>query len=84
MYCVSKNSLIIENRSKPMKAPGNRRVFVVGYGAATPLGKTFPETWKRAVKGEAGFRKVTRCRVNALSHVVGEIPDWNPLGPRFR
>ena len=42
------------------------------------MGKTFPETWKRAVRGEAGFRKVTRCRVNALSHVVGEIPDWNP------
>lgn len=61
-----------------MKAPSNRRVFVVGYGAATPLGKTFPETWNRAVKGEAGFRKVTRCKVNALSHVVGEIPDWNP------
>ncbi len=62
-----------------MKAPSNRRVFVVGYGAATPLGKTFPETWKRAVKGEAGFRKVTRCKVSALSHVVGEIPDWNPM-----
>lgn len=62
-----------------MKAPSNRRVFVAGYGAATPLGKTFPESWKRAVKGEAGFRKVTRCRVKALSHVVGEIPDWNPL-----
>ncbi len=61
-----------------MKAPSNRRVFVAGYGAATPLGKTFPETWKRAVNGEAGFRKVTRCRVNALSHVVGEIPGWNP------
>jgi len=61
-----------------MKAPSNRRVFVVGYGAATPLGKTFPETWKRAVNGEAGFGKVTRCQVNALSHVVGEIPDWDP------
>ena len=61
-----------------MKAPRNRRVFVAGYGAATPLGKTFPDTWKRAVKGEAGFRKVTRCRVNALSHVVGEIPEWDP------
>ncbi|MBT3260287.1 MAG: beta-ketoacyl-[acyl-carrier-protein] synthase family protein, partial [Deltaproteobacteria bacterium] len=66
-----------------MKAPRNRRVFVAGYGAATPLGKTFPESWKRAVKGEAGFRKVTRCRVKALSHVVGEIPDWNPLDLDF-
>ncbi|MCG6881974.1 MAG: beta-ketoacyl-[acyl-carrier-protein] synthase family protein, partial [Deltaproteobacteria bacterium] len=61
-----------------MKAPSNRRVFVVGYGAATPLGKTFPETWTRAVKGDAGFRKVTRCQVDALSNVVGEIPGWNP------
>ncbi len=40
-----------------MKAPKNRRVFVIGYGAATPLGKTFKKTWERAVKGEAGFRK---------------------------
>ena len=40
-----------------MKAPRNRRVFVVGYGAATPLGKTFAETWERAVRGEAGFRR---------------------------
>jgi cobalt-zinc-cadmium resistance protein CzcA len=29
-----------------MKAPKNRKVFVVGYGAATPLGSTFEKTWK--------------------------------------
>jgi 3-oxoacyl-[acyl-carrier-protein] synthase II len=62
-----------------MKAPKNRRVFVIGYGAATPLGRTFPLTWERAVKGEAGFRHVTRCSVKTLSHAVGEIPDWDPL-----
>ena len=62
-----------------MKAPKNRRVFVVGYGAATPLGSTFAKTWQRAVKGEAGFRKVTRCRVESACDVVGEIPDWFPL-----
>ncbi len=61
-----------------MKAPKNRRVFVVGYGAATPLGSTFPKSWERAVRGEAGFRKVTRCRVDSLCDVVGEIPDWDP------
>ncbi len=61
-----------------MKAPKNRRVFVIGYGAATPLGKTFEKTWDRAVRGEAGFRKITRCHVESLSNVVGEIPDWNP------
>jgi len=61
-----------------MKAPKNRRVFVIGYAAATPLGSTFEKTWERAVRGESGFRKVTRCQVNSLSNVVGEIPDWNP------
>ena len=61
-----------------MKAPKNRRVFVIGYGAATPLGNTFTHTLEMAVKGEAGFCKVTRCHVKSLSNVVGEIPDWNP------
>ncbi|MDD5722786.1 MAG: beta-ketoacyl-[acyl-carrier-protein] synthase family protein [Syntrophales bacterium] len=66
-----------------MKAPKNRRVFVIGYGAATPLGKTFAKTWERAVRGESGFRKVTRCQVDSLCNVVGEIPDWDPRGYDF-
>jgi 3-oxoacyl-[acyl-carrier-protein] synthase II len=61
-----------------MKAPQNRRVFVVGYDAATALGNTFESTWQRAVRGEAGFRRITRCPVTTRSNVVGEIPDWNP------
>jgi 3-oxoacyl-[acyl-carrier-protein] synthase II len=66
-----------------MKAPKNRRVFVIGYGAATPLGKTFPKTWQRAVNGEAGFRRVTRCETTSRSNVVGEIPDWDPMALDF-
>jgi len=62
-----------------MRPPKNRRVFVIGYGAITPLGKTFKKTWERAVKGEAGFRKVSRCEVDTFSYVVGEIPGWDPL-----
>ncbi|MCX5830267.1 MAG: beta-ketoacyl-[acyl-carrier-protein] synthase family protein [Deltaproteobacteria bacterium] len=61
-----------------MRAPRNRKVFVIGYGAVTPLGKTFAQTWERAVRGEAGFRKVTRCQVESMCNVVGEIPDWDP------
>ena len=56
---------------------------MIGYGAATPLGRTFAETWERAVRGEAGFRKVTRCRVESVCDVVGEIPDWDPLALDF-
>ncbi|NLN61167.1 MAG: beta-ketoacyl-[acyl-carrier-protein] synthase family protein [Deltaproteobacteria bacterium] len=62
-----------------MRAPLNRRVFVIGYGAATPLGRTFSLSWQRAIKGEAGFRSISRCQVKTLSHVVGEIPEWDPL-----
>ena len=61
-----------------MKPPLNRRVFVVGYDAATCLGNTFETTWQRAVRGEAGFRRITRCETTSRSNVVGEIPDWNP------
>jgi len=62
-----------------MKPPQNRRVFVIGYAAATPLGANFDKSYSRAVKGESGFRKLTRCQVDCLSDVVGEIPDWDPL-----
>ena len=61
-----------------MKAPANRRVFVVGYGTATPLGKSFAETWPRAVRGEAGLRRLTRCRTPSRANIVGEIPGWDP------
>ena len=66
-----------------MKAPLNRRVFVVGYDVATPLGSTFESTWERAVRGEAGLRHLTRCKASTRSSVVGEIPDWNPRALGF-
>jgi 3-oxoacyl-[acyl-carrier-protein] synthase II len=66
-----------------MKAPRNRRVFVVGYGAATPLGNSFAKTWQGAVEGRAGFKKITKCQVTTRSNIVGEIPDWNPAGLDF-
>ena len=66
-----------------MKAPQNRRVFVVGYEVATPLGKTFEKTWERAVKAEAGFRRLSRCKTDSRANVVGEIPDWDPMALDF-
>ncbi|MEW6264789.1 MAG: beta-ketoacyl-[acyl-carrier-protein] synthase family protein [Thermodesulfobacteriota bacterium] len=66
-----------------MKAPLNRRVFVVGYSAATPLGRTFARTWERAAAGEAGFCLTTKCQVSRHLRVVGEIPDWDPLSLDF-
>ena len=66
-----------------MKAPLNRRVYVIGYAAATPLGPSFAQTWARAVQGRAGFRHLTRCRVESRINIVGEIPDWDPNGLDF-
>ncbi len=66
-----------------MRAPLNRKVYVVGYDVATPLGSTLASTWQRAVAGEAGFRRVTRCATASRSNVVGEIPDWNPQSLEF-
>jgi len=62
-----------------MRAPLNRKVYVVGYDAVTCLGKNFETTWRRVVNGEAGFRRVTRCQTDSRSNIVGEIPDWNPM-----
>jgi len=61
-----------------MKAPQNRKVFVVGYDTATALGNTFAKTWQGAVAGLAGFRRLTRCETPSRANVVGEIPDWDP------
>ena len=61
-----------------MKAPQNRKVFVVGYDAATALGNTFASTWQGAVEGRAGFRRLTRCETPSRANVVGEIPNWDP------
>lgn len=61
-----------------MRVPLNRKVYVVGYDAITALGNSFETTWQRAVRGEAGFRRVTRCQTTSRSNIVGEIPDWDP------
>jgi 3-oxoacyl-[acyl-carrier-protein] synthase II len=61
-----------------MRPPKNRRVYVIGYETATALGKDFSTTWQRAARGEAGFCRLTRCRVDSRCNVEGEIPDWSP------
>ncbi len=66
-----------------MRAPLNRRVFVIGYGAATPLGMHFQTTWEQAVAGKAGFRRLTRFDIDTPCDVVGEIPDWDPSSLDF-
>jgi len=66
-----------------MKAPRNRRVYVIGRAAMTALGATAEETWRNAVANQAGFRPLSRCSLGAppagtssvLPMIVGEIPE---------
>jgi len=61
-----------------MKAPRNRRVFVIGRAAMTALGATAESTWRRATANESGLRELSRCFVEShggLPMIVGEIPE---------
>jgi 3-oxoacyl-[acyl-carrier-protein] synthase II len=65
-----------------MKAPKNRRVYVVGYAAATALGPTLADTFQHASDNQAGFRLLTRCSVD-FPAIVGELTGWNPSAYSF-
>jgi len=56
-----------------MRAPRNRRVFVVGRAARTALGATAEATWERAAANQSGLRPLSRCDVGTTM-IVGEIP----------
>jgi len=56
-----------------MRAPRNRRVFVVGRAARTALGATAEATWERAAANQSGLRHLSRCNVGTTM-IVGEIP----------
>ena len=45
-----------------MKAPLNRKVVVVGYGAATALGNTFAATWEALPGGTRRFSPDNQVR----------------------
>jgi len=65
-----------------MRAPKNRRVFVIGRAASTALGATTEATWRRAVANESGFRELSRCSVGSRT-IVGEIPDRDSTAYAF-
>jgi 3-oxoacyl-[acyl-carrier-protein] synthase II len=56
-----------------MRAPQNRRVFVIGRAARTPLGDTAEATWQRARANQSGLGMLSRCDVG-MPVIAGEIP----------
>jgi 3-oxoacyl-[acyl-carrier-protein] synthase II len=62
------------HRTSPrMRAPRNRRVFIIGRAARTPLGDSAAATWQHACANQSGLRLLSRCDVGAPT-IVGEIP----------
>ncbi len=55
-----------------------KRVVVTGVGAITPLGKTFPETWKNLKAGVSGCAPITRFDASKFkTKFACEIKDYN-------
>jgi 3-oxoacyl-[acyl-carrier-protein] synthase II len=55
-----------------------RRVVVTGIGAITPLGKTFPETWKNLKKGVSGCAPITRFDASKFkTQFACEVKDYD-------
>jgi 3-oxoacyl-[acyl-carrier-protein] synthase II len=65
-----------------MKAPKNRRVFVIGRAAMTALGASAESTWKRAVANESGLKPLSRCQLGTPM-IVGEVPERDKAGYPF-
>ncbi|GBE35542.1 3-oxoacyl-[acyl-carrier-protein] synthase 2 [bacterium BMS3Bbin06] len=65
-----------------MKIPGCRRVVVTGLGLVTALGLSVEETWRRALAGECGIRRLS-CEGSDGSQVqaVGDVrdEDWRRI-----
>ncbi len=55
-----------------------KRVVVTGIGAITPLGKTFPETWKNLKNGVSGCAPITRFDASKFkTQFACEVKDYN-------
>jgi len=55
-----------------------KRVVVTGIGAITPLGKTFPETWKNLKAGVSGCAPITRYDASKFkTQFACEVKDYD-------
>ena len=55
-----------------------RRVVVTGIGAITPVGNTFPETWKNLKAGVSGCAPITRFDAsNFKTQFACEVKNYN-------
>ncbi len=52
-----------------------RRVVVTGIGCVTPLGIGVDDTWKAAIAGQCGVRRISRFDAGEFaSQIAGEVP----------
>jgi 3-oxoacyl-[acyl-carrier-protein] synthase II len=54
------------------------RVVITGFGAVTPLGNTFEESWKAVKGGESGIAPITKFDVSLIPwKVAGEVKHFD-------
>ena len=54
-------------------------IVVTGLGAVTPLGQTVKESWRKALEGRSGVRRVTRFDASRLrTRMAGEVRELEP------
>ncbi|OPL20014.1 MAG: beta-ketoacyl-[acyl-carrier-protein] synthase II [Candidatus Aegiribacteria sp. MLS_C] len=57
----------------------NRRVVITGTGIIGPVGKTASESWKSALEGVSGIRRMSLIDPEEFtSQIAGEVRDFDP------
>ncbi|MEK6772431.1 MAG: beta-ketoacyl-ACP synthase II [Bdellovibrionota bacterium] len=57
----------------------NKRVVVTGVGVVSPLGLNIEDTWKNALKGQSGIKKITKFDTTGFDVTfAGEVQGFNP------
>ena len=57
-----------------------KRVVITGTGVIGPVGKTASESWKSALSGKSGVRRMTIVDPEYFtSQIAGEVKDFDPM-----
>ncbi len=57
-----------------------KSIVITGVGAISPVGLTVPESWKNALAGRSGVRRMTLVDPEEFpSQIAGEVKNFDPL-----
>ncbi len=57
-----------------------KRIVITGVGTISPIGLTVSESWKNALAGQSGVRRMTLVNPEEFSsQIAGEVKNFDPL-----